>query len=48
VYQTKEHHIDVDFKNIYGEDFQFLQQEKPASVFVAEGSAVSIKAGRKI
>ncbi|TKK71480.1 DUF2071 domain-containing protein [Ilyomonas limi] len=48
VYQTKEHHIDVDFKNIYGEDFQLLQQEKPASVFLAEGSAVSVKAGRKI
>jgi len=48
VYQTKDYQIDVDFESIYGKGFQFLQQEKPASVFVAEGSAVSIKAGRKI
>jgi uncharacterized protein YqjF (DUF2071 family) len=48
VYQTKNYHIDVDFENIYGKDFQFLQHEKPTSVFLAEGSPVSIKTGRKI
>jgi uncharacterized protein YqjF (DUF2071 family) len=48
VYQTKDYKINVDFENIYGKDFQFLQQEKPASVFVAEGSEVSIKTRRKI
>jgi len=48
VYQTKDYKIDVDFENIYGKHFQFLQQERPASVFVAEGSEISIKAGKKI
>lgn len=48
VYQTKDYLINVDFESIYGKDFHFLQQEKPASVFVAEGSMVSIVAGRKI
>lgn len=48
VYQTKNYQIDVDFENIYGNNFQFLQHQKPISVFLAEGSAVSIKAGRKI
>jgi uncharacterized protein YqjF (DUF2071 family) len=48
VYQTKNYHINVDFENIYGRPFQFLQYEKPASVFVAEGSAVSVKRGKKM
>src|SRR3954447_11873551 len=48
VYQTKDYHIDVDFENIYGKDFHFLQHEKPISVFLAEGSTVSVKAGIKI
>lgn len=48
VYQTKTYLIDVDFESIYGKDFQFLQHQKPASVFLAEGSAVSIKAGKKL
>jgi len=48
VYQTKEHYINVDFENIYGKDFRFLQHETPASVFIAEGSPVSIKTGREI
>ena len=48
VYQTKDYHINVDFENIYGKDFRFLQHQEPTSVFLAEGSAVSIKTGRKI
>ncbi len=48
VYHTKNYHISVDFENIYGKPFQFLQNEQPASVFVAEGSAVSVKKGRKV
>ncbi len=48
VYQTKDYQIAVDFANIYGKAFQFLQQEKPASVFLAEGSAVSIMVGKKL
>jgi len=48
VYQTKAYQINVDFENIYGKDFQFLQHETPVSVFLAEGSPVSVKAGIQI
>jgi uncharacterized protein YqjF (DUF2071 family) len=34
--------INVDFKNAYGEDFSFLEFQKPSSIFLAEGSPVSI------
>ncbi len=32
----------VDFKGLYGETFAFLDQAKPKSVFVAEGSMVTV------
>ena len=48
VYQTKAYQINVDFENVYGKDFQFLQHETPVSVFLAEGSPVSVKAGIQI
>jgi uncharacterized protein len=34
--------IDCDFKKMYGEDFAFLKDEIPDSVFVAEGSKVTV------
>jgi uncharacterized protein YqjF (DUF2071 family) len=34
--------IDCDFKAMYGSDFSFLNEQKPNSLIVAEGSAVSI------
>jgi hypothetical protein len=40
--------IEVDFEDMYGKDFAFLNQEKPNSVFLAEGSEVCIKEGRII
>lgn len=46
VYQTKDYLIDVDFADIYGQDFSFLKQEKPKSVFLAEGSEIKVKDGR--
>jgi len=48
VYETKAYTIDVDFEKIYGVDFGFLTSEKPASVFLAEGSEIEVKAGGKI
>ena len=35
--------IDCSFDKMYGESFLFLNKTKPDSVFLAEGSAVSIK-----
>lgn len=34
--------IDCDFEKMYGPDFAVLNHTKPASVFIAEGSAVAI------
>lgn len=48
VYKTKHYLIDVDFGNIYGQEFDFLKSEKPKSVFLAEGSEIKVKDGRRI
>ena len=48
VYQTKSYEIDVDFGQVYGPDFAFLSQEKPVSVFLAEGSEIKVMEGRKL
>lgn len=48
LYPTKNYKIEVDFGKLYGSDFSFLSAEKPLSVFLAEGSEVSVKTGRKI
>jgi uncharacterized protein YqjF (DUF2071 family) len=48
VYKTNDYLIDVDFGNIYGDDFNFLTTEKPKSVFLAEGSEIKVKDGRQI
>ena len=48
VYPTKEYSIDVDFGVIYGQEFDFLKEQIPKSVFLAEGSDIVVKEGRKI
>lgn len=45
IYDTKSHHIQVNFSQVYGEKFDFLKNEWPASVFLAEGSAIQVKKG---
>lgn len=45
VYDTKDHLIEVNFGAVYGPKFDFLKQEKPLSVFLAEGSAIQVKKG---
>ncbi|MEQ1733947.1 MAG: DUF2071 domain-containing protein [Bacteroidia bacterium] len=34
--------IDCDFKAMYGNEFEFLTNTLPSSVFIAEGSAISV------
>jgi len=34
--------IDCDFENMYGKDFAVLDKTQPASIFLAEGSAIEI------
>lgn len=48
VYPTKEYSINVNFGDLYGQAFSFLDRETPKSVFLAEGSAIKVKEGRKI
>lgn len=48
VYPTKDFLINVDFGDIYGQDFDFLKTETPRSVFLAEGSEIKVKDGREI
>lgn len=48
VYQAIDSQIDVDFGDVYGNDFAFLKNEKPKSVFLAEGSEIVVKSGSVI
>jgi uncharacterized protein len=46
IYKTIDYAIDVDFGSVYGNEFDFLNREKPKSVFLAEGSKIKVKAGK--
>ena len=48
VYPMKDYSIDVDFGLLYGKDFAFLQSQEPVSVFLAEGSEILVKEGKRI
>ncbi|MBW1657604.1 YqjF family protein [Flavobacterium quisquiliarum] len=47
-FEVLNHRIDIDFKKNYGRDFGFLQTQKPTSVFLAEGSKITVKNKRKL
>jgi uncharacterized protein YqjF (DUF2071 family) len=47
-YPVRSYQLDVDFGGLYGEAFGFLSKEKPASVFLAEGSGIVVKDSRRI
>jgi hypothetical protein len=47
-YKVNDYQIDVDFADVYGSGFGFLKNKKPKSFFLAEGSEVFVKAGRKL
>jgi uncharacterized protein YqjF (DUF2071 family) len=38
-------HADIDFGGVYGPDFEHLKKASPISVFLAEGSAVTVMPG---
>jgi hypothetical protein len=48
IFDTKEYTIDVDFKIVYGEEFAFLQNMTPDSVFLSEGSGIILRKGNVI
>lgn len=47
-YDVLKYESEVDFGKIYGDEFAFLNNEKPVSVLLAEGSEIKVKEGRKI
>ncbi|RBQ07785.1 YqjF family protein [Pedobacter miscanthi] len=47
VYPVKDYTINVDFVINYGSDFAFLNEAKPDSVFLAEGSEIRVLKGKK-
>ena len=47
MYPVEQYNINCDFSECYGDDFRFLNGAMPASVFLAEGSPISVY-GKKI
>jgi uncharacterized protein YqjF (DUF2071 family) len=47
-YLVKETIVKVDFKSVYGEDFSFLNQQKPVSTIFALGSEISVENKKRI
>jgi uncharacterized protein YqjF (DUF2071 family) len=48
VYNVKDYEIDVDFNLVYGEEFVLLNDIKPDSVMLAEGSEITVENKRSI
>ncbi len=48
VYSTKDFSINVDFHSVYGPDFGHLSKSVPNSVFLAEGSEIKVKSGKRL
>jgi uncharacterized protein YqjF (DUF2071 family) len=47
LFEAEHPHIDVDFGSTYGADFEFLTNEKPYSVLLANGSEITVYKGEK-
>jgi len=48
VYPILDFSVNVDFGLMYGSEFEFIKNEKPRSVFLAEGSDIVVKGGTKL
>ncbi len=48
VYPIQSYAVDVDFRALYGEDFGFLNHQKPDSVLLAEGSQIQVFNNRNV
>jgi len=42
-YLVKNHQLEIDFKTIYGNDFECLNHQEPISIMLAEGSQIEVK-----
>jgi len=48
ILEYKSHTIDCDFSKVYGPEWAFLNNQKPSSVFMAEGSDIVVCKGKTI
>lgn len=48
VYKVNQYEVNLDFGAMYGQDFEFLNHQKPSSVFLVEGSDICVRDGRVI
>jgi uncharacterized protein YqjF (DUF2071 family) len=48
VYEVIDHHIEVDFELVYGQEFGFLTACDPSSVMLAEGSEITVENKRMV
>ncbi|KFF10915.1 hypothetical protein IW15_17220 [Chryseobacterium soli] len=46
--QWEQYALEIDFKAMYGNDFEFLIAEKPISVMLAEGSNIEVRTKKNI
>ena len=42
IYQVDNYDIACNFEQLYGQQFGFLKDEEPSSIFIAEGSAIEV------
>lgn len=47
-YPVKWYQLEIEFRSIYGKDFEFLNNQEPISVMLAEGSEIEVKVKRYI
>lgn len=47
-YLIKNFDIKIDYKNVYGTDFEFMNNMNPSSIILAKGSKISVGNKRKI
>ena len=47
-YEVLSSFIQIDFKENYGADFEFLQNQKPHFILLAEGSEIEVKTKTKL
>ena len=48
LFEADDSQIDVDFGKTYGDDFEFLNREKPYSILLAKGSEIAVYKGKPI
>lgn len=48
IHNVRQHHIDCDFRALYGPAFGGLKDRSPESVFLAEGSAIKVYGKKNI